>query len=34
MAYETIEVRIEADKVGVITLNRQTTECPERPAHE
>ena len=22
MAYETIEVRIEADKVGVITLNR------------
>ena len=23
MAYETIEVRIEADKVGVITLNRQ-----------
>ena len=22
MAYETIEVRVEADKVGIITLNR------------
>ena len=31
MAYELIEVRIEAEKVGIITLNRpKAAQCAQR----